>query len=66
MVAHARRAHGGGPLAAVGYSLGGNVLLKYLGETGPQSPFQAAAAVSVPLLFGSLLSSAAARLFEDL
>jgi len=35
-------------LAAVGYSLGGNVLLKYLGECGQASPFCAAAAVSVP------------------
>lgn len=37
-----------GPLMAVGYSLGGNVLLKYLGETGNQTPLVAAAAVSVP------------------
>lgn len=37
------------PLMAVGYSLGGNVLLKYLGEEGRQSPLSAAAAVSVPL-----------------
>ncbi|QNI03048.1 hydrolase [Halomonas sp. SH5A2] len=36
------------PLAAVGYSLGGNVLLKYLGEQGSATPLQAAAAVSVP------------------
>ena len=36
------------PLVAVGYSLGGNVLLKYLGETGQHSPLQAAVAVSVP------------------
>lgn len=36
------------PLYVVGYSLGGNVLLKYLGETGGDSQVQAAAAVSVP------------------
>jgi len=36
------------PLYAVGYSLGGNVLLKYLGETGTDSQLQGAAAVSVP------------------
>ena len=35
-----------GPLMAVGYSLGGNVLLKYLGETGAQTPLVSAAAVS--------------------
>lgn len=35
-------------MMAVGYSLGGNVLLKYLGETGAASGLRAAAAVSVP------------------
>ena len=38
-----------GPISAAGYSLGGNVLLKYLGENGATTPVQAAAAVSVPL-----------------
>ncbi len=38
-----------GPISAVGYSLGGSVLLKYLGENGATTPLQAAAAVSVPL-----------------
>jgi predicted alpha/beta-fold hydrolase len=38
-----------GPILAAGYSLGGNVLLKYLGETGDQTPLTAAAAVCVPL-----------------
>lgn len=36
------------PLGAVGYSLGGNVLLKYLGEQGADSPLSCAVAVSVP------------------
>lgn len=36
------------PLAAVGYSLGGNVLLKYLGEQGTRSPLACAVAVSIP------------------
>ena len=40
-------------LAAVGYSLGGNVLLKYLGERGTASPLRAAAAVSVPFDLGA-------------
>lgn len=35
-------------LAAVGFSLGGNALLKYLGERGPEAPLAAAVAVSVP------------------
>ncbi|MGI9273109.1 MAG: hydrolase [Woeseiaceae bacterium] len=38
-----------GPLFAVGYSLGGNILLKYLGETAQSTPLAAAAAVCAPL-----------------
>ncbi|GAB4349665.1 MAG: hydrolase [Gammaproteobacteria bacterium] len=40
------------PLAVVGYSLGGNVLLKWLGEQGDAAPVDAAVAVSVPFLLG--------------
>lgn len=36
------------PLYAIGYSLGGNVLLKYLGEQGSHANLRAAVAVSVP------------------
>lgn len=35
-------------IAAVGYSLGGNVLLKWLGEQGQYAPLSCAVAVSVP------------------
>ncbi len=38
------------PLSAIGYSLGGNALLKWLGEQGARAPIQCAAAVSVPFL----------------
>jgi predicted alpha/beta-fold hydrolase len=38
-----------GPILAVGYSLGGNVLLKYLGESKKETPLAAATAVCVPL-----------------
>jgi len=38
------------PLFAVGWSLGGNVLLKHLGEDGARSPLTAAVAVSAPFL----------------
>jgi len=38
----------GTPLAAVGYSLGGNVLLKWLGESNNASRLSTAVAVSVP------------------
>tara|TARA_R110000868_G_scaffold78286_6_gene223638 strand:- start:719 stop:1687 length:969 start_codon:yes stop_codon:yes gene_type:complete len=34
--------------SAIGYSLGGNLLLKWLGETGGLNPLKAAVAVSVP------------------
>ena len=36
------------PVFAVGVSVGGNVLLKWLGETGADNPLVAAAAISVP------------------
>jgi predicted alpha/beta-fold hydrolase len=36
------------PLLAVGFSLGGNVLLKWLGEQGARSAVEAAATISVP------------------
>ncbi len=38
-----------GPLFAAGYSLGGNILLKYLGECGADTPLGAAVAVCAPL-----------------
>jgi len=45
------------PLAAVAYSLGGNVLLKWLGESGARSPLRAAVAVSVPFELGAAADS---------
>ncbi len=48
LVATLRRREPYAPLAAVGFSLGGNVLLKWLGELGARAPLQAAVAVSVP------------------
>ena len=38
----------GAPLYAIGFSLGGNVLLKWLGEVGDASVIRAAATISVP------------------
>lgn len=38
-----------GPVFAVGYSLGGNILLKYLGESADDTPLVAAVAVCAPL-----------------
>ncbi|MGO9829954.1 MAG: YheT family hydrolase, partial [Myxococcaceae bacterium] len=47
-VANHLRALTRGPLLAVGFSLGGNALLKLLAETQDSAPFTAAAAVSTP------------------
>src|SRR5687768_9083883 len=41
------------PLGAIGFSLGGNALLKYLGETGDQALVQCAVAISVPYDLGA-------------
>ena len=38
------------PVAVIGYSLGGNALLKWLGEKGAAVPIQGAVAVSVPFV----------------
>ncbi len=46
------------PVAVIGYSLGGNVLLKWLGEQGAQAPVIGAVTVSVPFT----LANAAVRL----
>lgn len=49
VLAHLATSPGGPPVAAVGFSLGGNLLLKYLGET-PRPAIRAGIAVSVPFL----------------
>jgi predicted alpha/beta-fold hydrolase len=54
--------YGRTPFAAVGVSLGGNVLLKWLGEQGPRSPLKKAVAISVPFR----LDAAADRLEKGL
>jgi predicted alpha/beta-fold hydrolase len=43
----------GVPLFAVGFSMGGNIVLKWLGEEGERSPLDAAVAVSVPFDLGA-------------
>ena len=43
-----RRRFLGRPLGALGFSLGGNILLKYLGEEAAATPLAAAAAISIP------------------
>ncbi len=60
-------AHGGMPLSLVGFSLGGNVLLKWLAETGEAAPVDAAVAVSVPFSLAAVaarLERGASRLYQ--
>lgn len=48
VIYHLSKREPGVPIAAVGFSLGGNVLLKWLGETGEKNILNAAIAISVP------------------
>jgi predicted alpha/beta-fold hydrolase len=52
-----RQRWAGAPLAVVGFSLGGNVTLKWLGETGAANPLCAAVTVSVPYDLGACAAS---------
>ena len=60
----------GVPLAAVGFSLGANVLLKYLGERGDQARVRVAAGVSIPFDLGAgadkLQATAMGRLYTGI
>ena len=58
VVAHINDASGLPLQAAIGFSLGGNVLLKWLGQSGSVNPLRASVAVSVPFR----LADAARRL----
>ena len=59
---HVTKQTGSPPVGAVGVSLGGNVLLKWLGEQGSASPLRRAVAISVPFR----LDAAADRLERGL
>lgn len=50
IIRHISESHQRDVFAAVGFSLGGNALLKWLGESGKANPLKCAAAVSVPFL----------------
>ncbi|KEQ19336.1 hydrolase [Endozoicomonas numazuensis] len=56
------------PMAAVGYSLGGNVLLKYLGEQSRNCPLTCAVAVSVPFrldICAAKMNTGLSRIYRD-
>lgn len=54
VVQHLQQQNPDVPIATIGISLGGNVLLKWLGETGENNPLHAAVAVSVPFELAKL------------
>lgn len=65
---HLRGAEPATPIAAVGFSLGGNVLLKWLAECAPRIDLVAACAVSVPFrldLCASRLDRGFSRVYRD-
>eukprot|EP00667_Euglena_gracilis_P009015 EG_transcript_9148 len=65
VLAHLRSSWPESPLLAVGFSLGANVLTKYVGEAGPQALLRAAVAVGNPLdtqRCGRLLDTGLSRL----
>lgn len=67
VVARLRQRWPDAPLALIGYSLGGNVLLKWLAERGPSAPVAAAVAVSVPFQLETVtarLAAGASRFYQ--
>lgn len=56
------------PRVAVGFSLGGNVLLRLLGEQGASLPLDAAVAISVPLVLercADKMQTMSARIYQN-
>jgi predicted alpha/beta-fold hydrolase len=67
VVDYLRMKQGVDVFAAVGFSLGGNALLKWLGQQGRDVPLQCAAAVSVPFVLADAadrLRNGVSRLYE--
>jgi len=68
VIEHIHETTGRYPYAALGYSLGGNVLLKWLGETGNKNPLKKAVAVSVPFTLhdaAKRLQSGVSKIYRD-
>jgi len=66
-IEHLQKTYHDTPLYAIGYSLGGNMLLKLLGEWGDASALEAAIAVSVPMQLESSankMNSGFSRLYQ--
>lgn len=54
IISKLKRENPGVPIYAIGYSLGANVILKWLGETGNGNPLTAAVAVSPPFQLSAI------------
>jgi len=68
VVEHITRQTGTPVFAVIGSSLGGNVLLKWLGETGAANPLSKAVAISVPFRLGDAanrLNQGGSRLYRN-
>lgn len=68
VMAHAAARSGRPPLAAIGVSLGGNVLLKWLGEEQDRAPVRTAIAISVPFRLGDCsrrLEQGVSRIYRE-
>lgn len=62
-----KKQHPDATLHAVGFSLGGNALLKYLGEEGPRSQLASAVAISPPLVLeegANRLTTGVSRIYQ--
>lgn len=68
IVEHIKEKTGSYPYGVVAYSLGANVLLKWLGETGANNPIKKAVAVSVPFRLhdaGKRLEIGVSRIYRE-
>jgi len=67
IITHILNEHKRDVFAAIGFSLGGNALLKWLGQSGTDNPLKCAVAVSVPFLLADSaekLQSGFSKLYE--
>lgn len=67
VISDVKRRYPNRPLVAVGYSLGGNVLLKYCGEQAEQNPLTAAVAVCPPVSLAACakrINSGSSKLYQ--
>ena len=67
VISDVKRRYPNRPLVAVGYSLGGNVLLKYCGEQAEHNPLSAAIAVCPPLSLAACakrINSGSSKLYQ--